>query len=753
MRVSCYILCCRLGPYSRTAHAFSAREVVFEERVASQCEMSEDQAWNTAENDKEVISEHGKEGEEEVAEGEDNEDEIRLMRIEHRIMTNEFPIVLKQEQSIVTQSEADSLLTWVQKEEYVKLHSYIMGKYTDYRKAAQVDEGTTEALLRARYMRDTYYAHLKTYKEKMESPTGRMVDLITVMLGEHKLDAQNLKHMVACASKYDHLEPGVVGSFVDKQWAMATKNLSENLREVVHNNKAKKEAWLHNKCMTNFKEFFDALLPDTFVPELPIEDVVSTEMRAKAKELMPKITAKQQPSIAEGVMCKFEQKVDPAWREDPDVYNAFLQDYYWLVVEEVVTGAEPEQEVLETSKYTFVPKVALDVILDVAKKQEVNEIIGRWELADEQHLESKLTKCRTMELSWALHSAAEVREAVDEAWLYQRYFDILLQVNEERYGQKSTGDTAKEDVRARRMSADEFQSSGVKRQVENRCVDMFSSPKRRAGTAVTSAARPICSLSIGELHLADGLHKEKCLVLEARLLYVNDYVRHVPVQAKGKTEKVQVLSVTVADRTAVIINDFWREAATGFQNKYANEREFDEAGGEIYVRLHDFDVRQERKPHLTPMCRIHSNERTTVDILRSSSAANLSPTLPLEVKVYTNDMSLLLNAQPLPQMISLCGVVVGKENVVASTAGNDLRTFQLVDGVGKYVRVIAFDRHATNPIIENGNMLVLYMATAQEGIKRQPGALWMYNDSHMILLRSGCVNSGARDEIVFGQQT
>ena len=76
-----------------------------------------------------------------------------------------------------------------------------------------------------------------------------------------------------------------------------------------------------------------------------------------------------------------------------------------------------------------------------------------------------------------------------------------------------------------------------------------------------------------------------------------------------------------------------------------------------------------------------------------------------------------------------------------------------MDGVGKYVKVIAFDRHATNPIIENGNMLVLYMATAQEGIKRQPGALWMYNDSHMILLRSGCVNSGARDEIVFGQQT
>ena len=92
MRVSCYILCCRLGPYSRTAHAFSAREVVFEERVASQCEMSEDQAWNTAENDKEVFSEHGKEGEEEVAEGEDNEDEVRLMKIEHRIMMNEFPI-------------------------------------------------------------------------------------------------------------------------------------------------------------------------------------------------------------------------------------------------------------------------------------------------------------------------------------------------------------------------------------------------------------------------------------------------------------------------------------------------------------------------------------------------------------------------------------------------------------------------------------------------------------------------------------
>ena len=57
------------GPYSGTAHAFSAKEVAFEERVASQFEMLEDQAWNTAENEKEVFSEHGKEREEEVAEG------------------------------------------------------------------------------------------------------------------------------------------------------------------------------------------------------------------------------------------------------------------------------------------------------------------------------------------------------------------------------------------------------------------------------------------------------------------------------------------------------------------------------------------------------------------------------------------------------------------------------------------------------------------------------------------------------------
>ena len=69
--------------------------------------------------------------------------------------------------------------------------------------------------------------------------------------------------------------------------------------------------------------------------------------------------------------------------------------------------------------------------------------------------------------------------------------------------------------------------------------------------------------------------------------------------------------------------------------------------------------------------------------------------------------------------------------------------FKLHDPAGRYVSCIAFGRHAANPNLQNGNEVVLFYATAQSGLNNNPGNVWMYDESHVLLLRTGCAERRA----------
>ena len=65
-----------------------------------------------------------------------------------------------------------------------------------------------------------------------------------------------------------------------------------------------------------------------------------------------------------------------------------------------------------------------------------------------------------------------------------------------------------------------------------------------------------------------------------------------------------------------------------------------------------------------------------------------------------------------------------------------MRNFQLHDRSGKFVPCSALGRHASNPCIKDGNEVVLYFA--QASIPSSPnalGQLWMYDESHMVVLQ------------------
>ena len=68
-----------------------------------------------------------------------------------------------------------------------------------------------------------------------------------------------------------------------------------------------------------------------------------------------------------------------------------------------------------------------------------------------------------------------------------------------------------------------------------------------------------------------------------------------------------------------------------------------------------------------------------------------------------------------------------------------MRHFRLQDIHNKSVHCVAHDRHSGNSALEEGNMVVLYFAQAQSGLRSsQPGALWLYNESHVVFVKKGC---------------
>ena len=51
---------------------------------------------------------------------------------------------------------------------------------------------------------------------------------------------------------------------------------------------------------------------------------------------------------------------------------------------------------------------------------------------------------------------------------------------------------------------------------------------------------------------------------------------------------------------------------------------------------------------------------------------------------------------------------------------------------------VAFGRHVDNACLDDLNEVVLYSATAKAGLNSGAGQLWMYDDSHIVLVGNRC---------------
>ena len=214
-----------------------------------------------------------------------------------------------------------------------------------------------------------------------------------------------------------------------------------------------------------------------------------------------------------------------------------------------------------------------------------------------------------------------------------------------------------------------------------------------------------------------------------------------------------MLTLVLADRTAPVACDMWREAAGTLLNQLLQWSESLPEGAKIFLEIEDVDISEEAKEHLSPLCRLHSHQRTVVRRIGQPSSVYMLPKVNLDTRIYIADMNVLMKTETLPEKISLTGILSKMDEVSTSNAGNAMRLMFLANGHGKYMQVVAFGRHVENILFKVGNVVILYFLMAQPGIKNSPGLLWLYDEGHAVLVRSGCMPGPDREEIVFGRQS
>ena len=158
----------------------------------------------------------------------------------------------------------------------------------------------------------------------------------------------------------------------------------------------------------------------------------------------------------------------------------------------------------------------------------------------------------------------------------------------------------------------------------------------------------------------------------------------------------------------------------------------------LWVELRNLRIADERRPHQTTMRKVHSTDRTTIRRLTTPTVdALLNEQTLMNCKLYTRDFQRL--SSRLPFSISIAGVASHLQHPTETESGQQMRRFRLVDLCGKYVDCVAFGRQAENTLIAEGNDIIIYFASALEGLRMSTGSLWLYDECHVVLQRGGCV--------------
>ena len=224
--------------------------------------------------------------------------------------------------------------------------------------------------------------------------------------------------------------------------------------------------------------------------------------------------------------------------------------------------------------------------------------------------------------------------------------------------------------------------------------------------------------------------------LQCHLIHAPQAVRVIDGQnrMKGQAQTSSVLNILVADHTGPLYVDLWGSVGNKFLQDVATAAEQSEEP--LPLEISYFFIRKDTQGKwLTPIVRAKSSTRTRIERRdRATQTSVEKDTTRMSSFLYVRDFSCL--TKPPPFKISIAGVVQNTSRVKQSQTGKPMRWFTLHDATGRYVTCTAFGRHAGNTAIEDGNDIIVYFASGVAGRTNKPGALWLYDEAHVVALKA-----------------
>jgi hypothetical protein len=655
----------------------------------------------------------------------------QIASIVDRQCSGSFPDVLPSEQCALEECDASEILTWVQKEDAVRVQSYLAECYSAYRSAAINVVESEESLFRAQWARDHYYVHLREFVAS-QSQRHSVLEALKVALVWADLGDDRQKRVETAAKAVQPSQMTACMQFIDSQWEDVWGKLPRCVQVAPE---AQKKTWLQENCEGVLQHFLDdaAKPTTTFEPELRPEEIIDSEAQETARKLLSLVKAEHVGAIQEAFQSEYEQATESVSASlligfEQDVRHNFLLERYYSIVDRIVNSTTV------SSEFSYQPAVAVSELASVEAQEHARTLIARVQAHHAEQIDRLVgSRYASFEASLTSGCLKGFEAEIQQNWMREHFYETV----EEVLGAGQAGIAQKDGVsRAASTAGGQILPLG----------QMFSSPRKRARRdPVANYDVEVTFNCVKDLHCTETGGVD-ALALQAVVLHLPEQVRWVTVTNRRtkEVENVAVISVLLADRTGPIVLDLWRRLA---EDTLRDCEAWSSTNTEqLLMEVRYFWVRSDSKLCVPQTRKLASNDRTVVSIGDVARQSNLLSTqIEPSTELFTRDFFKLENRPPF--QVNIAGCVTCLLPEVTSQSGNAMRVFRLNDSTGRWVLCTAFGRHVDNPVLVEGHEIVIYFGTAQQGLNNTPGQIWLYDEAHVVMLRSGCRTPPARTQM------
>ena len=385
--------------------------------------------------------------------------------------------------------------------------------------------------------------------------------------------------------------------------------------------------------------------------------------------------------------------------------------------------------------FTFDPVVKLNEIPDHSKRERAalayNKVRVKHVPIIKQNVESAYEREKMPTGNWM---TKKTEQTMWEEWMILRYPEIVEAV--------VTAETTNPNTKQKKNETSTTDVTEISTPTQ-----MFCTPKKKRRIDAAKGTEDeveSCFRSVADLHMGAIANT---VSLECYLLYCREEPRSVTINRARRREETSVLTMLGADCTGPIKIDLWGKLA---DDNALSISEMQEAADEklVLLELKHFRLAEIKEAHHTVMRKLHSTPRSTIRQITTPTQKFLDKeTATMSNDLFSRQFSCLVATPPFD--VSITGIVTDLEEPIRTESSELLRKYTLVDRSGKYIFCAAFGRHAQNEILANNNEIVIYFAKAQEGRGNTPSTLWLYDESHIILLRAGRETPQKKEKIEF----